>query len=174
MSLKTDKLDYKADNYYMVLQYAGNSDLEYYLNAHFSKLDWPSKIRMAKEISNGIDCLHSANIVHRDLYLPNSCEYKWDKHSDIYSLGVLFWELSSGVALYKAFKNKLTRISMHLIRGNRETPIIRTPVDFKILYDTAWDGDPDNRPDIRKICKKLNDIRLEQVFYYFYEIFQEM
>ncbi|RIB05398.1 kinase-like domain-containing protein [Gigaspora rosea] len=199
--------DYKAGNYYMVLQYAGNGDLEHYLNAHFSKLDWPTKIRMAKEISSGIDCLHNANIVHRDLhnknilvhghrmiitdfglslsldnvaasitsrvygrceysdpkYIETASEYKWNKYSDIYSLGVLFWELSSGVPPFKAFKNRSTRISMHLIRGNRETPIIGTPVDFKILYDAAWDGDPDDRPDIREICKKLNDIRLEQM-----------
>ncbi|RIB28355.1 kinase-like domain-containing protein [Gigaspora rosea] len=71
MSLKTDKLDYKADNYYMVLQYADSGDLEHYLNAHFSELDWSTKIRMAKEISSGIDCLHSANIVHRDLHDKN-------------------------------------------------------------------------------------------------------
>ncbi|KAF0459335.1 kinase-like protein [Gigaspora margarita] len=198
--------DYKADTYYMVLQYADSGDLEHYLNAKFSELDWSTKIRMAKEISSGIDCLHNANIVHRDLhdknilvhggrmiitdfglslsldkdtlsitsrvygrceysdpkYLPSPREYKWDKHSDIYSLGVLFWELSSGVAPFKAFKNRVIRMSMHLIRGNRETPIKGTPVDFKDIYNDAWGGDPNSRPDIRKICEKLNYIRLEQ------------
>ena len=71
-------------------------------------------------------------------YIKTASEYKWNKYSDIYSLRVLFWELSSGVPPFKAFKNKLTKITMHLIRGNRETPIIGTPVDFKILYDAAW------------------------------------
>ncbi|RIB28352.1 kinase-like domain-containing protein [Gigaspora rosea] len=198
--------DYKADTYYMILQYAKSGDLEHYLNENFSELDWSTKIRMAKEISSGIDCLHNANIVHRDLhdknilvhdgrmiisdfglslsldnvalsitsrvygrceysdplYLPKPHEYKWGKHSDIYSLGVLFWELSSGVAPFKALKNRVTRMSIHLIRGNRETPIKGTPVDFKNLYDDAWGGDPNNRPDIREICKKLEYIRLEQ------------
>ncbi|CAG8853903.1 2665_t:CDS:1, partial [Gigaspora margarita] len=45
---------------------------------------------------------------------------------------------------------------------NRETPINGTPVDFKNLYDTAWGGDPDSRPDIREIRKKLDYIRLDQ------------
>ncbi|CAG8835514.1 6661_t:CDS:1, partial [Gigaspora margarita] len=44
-------------------------------------------------------------------------------------------------------------MSMHLIRGNRETPINGTPVDFKNLYDSAWGGEPDSHPDIREICK---------------------
>ncbi|CAG8519145.1 15291_t:CDS:2, partial [Gigaspora margarita] len=44
----------------------------------------------------------------------------------------------------------------------REAPIKGTPVDFKDLYDDAWGGDPYSRPDIRKICEKLNYIRLEQ------------
>ncbi|CAG8761066.1 17745_t:CDS:1, partial [Gigaspora rosea] len=45
---------------------------------------------------------------------------------------------------------------------NRENPIKGTPVDFKDLYDDAWGGNPNRRPDIREICKKLDYIRLEQ------------
>ncbi|RIB03930.1 kinase-like domain-containing protein, partial [Gigaspora rosea] len=105
-------------------------------------------IRMAKEISSGINCLHDANVVHRDLhdknilvhdgrmiitdfglskslynssksvtskvygiweyadpqYLKSPFTYKRNKFSDIYSLGVLFWELSSGVPPFRALK----------------------------------------------------------------------
>ena len=51
----------------MVLQFANNGDLRSYLRDHFSELNWSTKIKMAKDISNGIKCLHKANIVHRDL-----------------------------------------------------------------------------------------------------------
>ncbi|CAG8665935.1 33562_t:CDS:2, partial [Gigaspora margarita] len=61
-----------TETIYMVLQYANNGDLRSYLRNHFSELDWPSKIKMAKEISSGINCLHNANIVHRDLNLPQN------------------------------------------------------------------------------------------------------
>ncbi|CAG8783242.1 20455_t:CDS:2 [Gigaspora margarita] len=56
-----------TESYYMVLQYANNGDLRNYLQNRSSKLDWPTKIEMAKEILSGIKCLHNANIVHRDL-----------------------------------------------------------------------------------------------------------
>ncbi|KAF0459337.1 kinase-like protein [Gigaspora margarita] len=148
---KSVKEVYEEDNYYMVLQYADSSDLEQYLKKNFSELDWSTKIRMAKEISSGIDCLHNANIVHRDL------------HSDIYSLGVLFWELSSGVAPFAALKIGLIKKVVRLIKGTRETVINKTPIDFKNLYDAAWSGIPNSRPDIKDICKKLDNIRLEQV-----------
>ncbi|RIB04240.1 kinase-like domain-containing protein [Gigaspora rosea] len=53
--------------YYMVFQFANNGDLRSYLQNHFSELDWPTKIRMAKDISQGVKCLHDADIVHRYL-----------------------------------------------------------------------------------------------------------
>ncbi|RIB22945.1 kinase-like domain-containing protein [Gigaspora rosea] len=59
--------DPTTETFYMVLQYANNGDLRSYLRNNFSELDWPTKIKMAKEISSGINCLHNANIVHRDL-----------------------------------------------------------------------------------------------------------
>ncbi|KAF0508847.1 kinase-like protein [Gigaspora margarita] len=65
--LKLITQDSETKTYYMVLQYANSGDLRCYLNDYFSKLDWSIKVRLAKEISSGIDCSHSANIVHRDL-----------------------------------------------------------------------------------------------------------
>ncbi|CAG8762127.1 30195_t:CDS:1, partial [Racocetra persica] len=46
--------------------------------------------------------------------------------------------------------------------GVRETPIERTPVDFKNLYvAAAWDGEPESRPDIKYICEKLDHIEYD-------------
>ncbi|RIB23353.1 kinase-like domain-containing protein [Gigaspora rosea] len=57
--------------HYMILQFANNGDLRSYFHNHFSELDWPTKIRMAMDIAKGINCLHNANIVHRDLHVKN-------------------------------------------------------------------------------------------------------
>ncbi|CAG8533262.1 37805_t:CDS:2, partial [Gigaspora margarita] len=45
--------DLTTETYHMVLQYANNGDFRSYLRDHFSELDWPFKIKMAKEISSG-------------------------------------------------------------------------------------------------------------------------
>ncbi|KAF0515127.1 serine/threonine protein kinase [Gigaspora margarita] len=118
----------------MVLQHANSGDLQCYLNDYFSELDWSTKIRMAKEISNRNKCLHSENIARRNLKLS----------SDIYSLGVIFWELSSGLPPFRALKTK------HVIEGDRKTPIEGTPVD--------------RHPKIKEICNKLDCVQLESIY----------
>ncbi|CAG8775361.1 4352_t:CDS:1, partial [Ambispora leptoticha] len=57
----------QTETYYMVIQFANSNDLRCYLRDHFAELDWSIKIRIAKDISSGINCLHNANIIHRDL-----------------------------------------------------------------------------------------------------------
>ncbi|RIB05399.1 kinase-like domain-containing protein [Gigaspora rosea] len=91
-------------------------------------------------------------------YLKSPFTYKRNKFSDIYSLGVLFWELSSGVPPFRALK------TVHIIKGDREIPIEGTPIDFKNLYEAAWNGEPNSRSDIKEICKKLELMQLEPVY----------
>ncbi|KAF0407565.1 kinase-like protein [Gigaspora margarita] len=148
--------DPTTETYHMVLQYANNGDLRSYLRDHFSELDWPIKIKMAKEISSGINCLHNANIIHRDLHDKNILR---ENPSDIYSLGVLFWELSSGVLPFINVSDRVN-ITFDVISGKREAPINGTPIDFMNLYCNAWNGDPNSRPKITEICHKLNSIQM--------------
>ncbi|KAF0511313.1 kinase-like protein [Gigaspora margarita] len=122
----------------MILQFANNGDLQCYLRNHFLELDWATKIRMAKEISSGINYLHKANLVHRDL-------------------------LSSGVPPFKNIER--ADIFQKVISGERETPIDGTPIDFMKLYHEAWNNDPNLRPDIAEIRDKLNHIQMAPVYH---------
>ncbi|CAG8834386.1 22453_t:CDS:2, partial [Racocetra persica] len=63
--------DPDTKDYGLVLQYANQGTLRAYLETHFSKLEWPDKFRMAREIASGINYLHSKKIVHRDLHDKN-------------------------------------------------------------------------------------------------------
>ncbi|CAG8520736.1 11596_t:CDS:2 [Diversispora eburnea] len=170
------------DTYYLVLQYAKDGDLRTFLRDNFKNLNWEDKINMAKDIARGLKCIHDANIVHRDLvrlsrlldtnsnsfvggmfaysdpeYLRNPVVYKRSKASDIYSLGVLFWELSSG----KPPSLEITKIVIH---GKRETPINGTPEDYIKIYSSAWNDDPNERPTIENIRESLDNIQFENVF----------
>jgi serine/threonine protein kinase len=51
----------------MVLEYANEGNLRDYLKNKFDSLQWENKIQMALDITCGLKCLHSKNIIHRDL-----------------------------------------------------------------------------------------------------------
>src|SRR5260364_132865 len=65
---------------------------------------------------------------------------KYDQSSDIYSLGVIFWEISSG---RPPFSDRLElkdtkKLKRFLALDGREDHIYLTPVDFKELYCDSW------------------------------------
>ncbi|EXX63531.1 Bck1p [Rhizophagus irregularis DAOM 197198w] len=188
--------DETTEEYLFVMQYADGGDLRNYLQQNFSRLKWEDKIRLAHQITEGINYLHEENILHRDLHSKNivihqgeakiidlgiakstetetnlhpgvfgmisyidpklleNCSYKYDKKSDIYSLGVLMWELSSGCP---PFNNEdLILLRINLICGAREDPIPDMPIEYLNLYKSCWDNIPDLRPSIKQVFNKLD------------------
>ena len=54
----------------MVLEYANEGNLREYYSRNkesFDSLQWNVKIQMALDITCGLECLHSNDIIHRDL-----------------------------------------------------------------------------------------------------------
>ncbi|CAG8698418.1 1286_t:CDS:2, partial [Cetraspora pellucida] len=135
----------------MVLQLAENGDLRSYLCNHFSELDWITKIKMAKDISSGVNYLHNANIIHLDIVRNLFCL--------VYlSLFVMFVNITIHIP-------DPVRIALQVIEGKRENPVNGTPVDFMNIYCDAWSGDPNLRPSIDKIRVKLNYIRMVPIYH---------
>ncbi|PKC08376.1 kinase-like protein [Rhizophagus irregularis] len=80
--------------------------------------------------------------------------YKYNDKSDIYSLGVLMWELSSGKPPF-VDNESVNHLKLHLIDGLREEPVPDTPEEYLKLYKLCWDPDPDVRPPINEVFTKL-------------------
>ena len=59
--------------------------------------------------------------------------YSLDKRSDVYSIGTLLWEISSG---QPPFYNEPYDIglAMEILEGRRENPIPNTPDDYVEIY----------------------------------------
>ncbi|KAF0511007.1 kinase-like protein [Gigaspora margarita] len=82
---------------------------------------------------------------------------KRDKKSDIYSLGVLFWELTSGIPPFTKSDVAKDKFAMftEIGKGLRETPIDDTPQQYKELYTECWSTDPNQRPALARILDDL-------------------
>ncbi|RGB43050.1 kinase-like domain-containing protein [Rhizophagus diaphanus] len=62
--------------------------------------------------------------------------YKPNKKSDIYSVGVLLWEISSGRRPFNSYNSyqRPTKLILEIFKGKRETPIPNTPIDYINIY----------------------------------------
>ena len=59
--------------------------------------------------------------------------YSLNEKSDIYSIGVLFWEISGGRPPFSAKKNNIS-LAFEILQGLREKPILNTPEDYIKIY----------------------------------------
>ncbi|CAB5346074.1 unnamed protein product [Rhizophagus irregularis] len=87
--------------------------------------------------------------------------YSLNKKSDIYSIGIILWEISSG---QPPFSNEPydVALAMEILQGLREKPIPNTPEDYVKIYTDCWNNEPDNRPIANQIVEKLNEIILKE------------
>ncbi|GBB89299.1 hypothetical protein RclHR1_00160015 [Rhizophagus clarus] len=84
----------------------------------------------------------------------NNDNLKLNKKSDIYSIGVLLWEISSGCPPFHKENYDLS-LMYKISQGQREEIISNTPDDYSNLYIECWNNEPSKRPNIRETVKRL-------------------
>ncbi|CAI2172547.1 14807_t:CDS:2 [Funneliformis geosporum] len=89
--------------------------------------------------------------------LDNNVGYIFDKKSDVYSVGILMWQISSG---YQPFKgvNYNDDFFFHILNGKREKIIDRTPPEYSDLYQECWKYETDERPNMQKVVSTIKTI----------------
>ncbi|CAB4380256.1 unnamed protein product [Rhizophagus irregularis] len=80
--------------------------------------------------------------------------YKYTKSSDIYSFGVLMWEISSGYPPFKDHDNKVA-LAISINTGIREVAVPNTPGDYEKLYKNCWNQEPEQRPNINEVLDEF-------------------
>ncbi|GBC02720.1 hypothetical protein RclHR1_04780007 [Rhizophagus clarus] len=83
--------------------------------------------------------------------------YLLNKKSDIYSLGIILWEISSGQLPF-CKKSYDIDLAKKILQGLRENPIPNTPEDYIKIYTDCWNNEPENRPTIKQVIVGLNTI----------------
>ncbi|CAI2161833.1 17637_t:CDS:2 [Funneliformis geosporum] len=82
-----------------------------------------------------------------------------DEKSDVYSVGVLLWEISSGhPPFYTKNEQYDVSLALEILQGLRETIVPNTPNEYAKLYIDCWDGKPENRPSMCKVVERLKSI----------------
>ncbi|KAF0458578.1 kinase-like protein [Gigaspora margarita] len=94
-------------------------------------------------------------------YIEPQCfkdpSYKSDVRSDIYSLGVIFWEISSCRPPFETINDGYA-ITIHVYKGGREKPVQGTPLQYEKLYKECWDDDPEKRPSAKLVIERLSQL----------------
>ena len=88
--------------------------------------------RRLNEISNS-----NANIYGMVPYIDpqHFKKQRASKKSDVYSVGVLLWEISSGQEPFKSDDDSCYPVLViRILDGKRETPVTGTPVDYIRIY----------------------------------------
>ncbi|CAI2168081.1 17675_t:CDS:2 [Funneliformis geosporum] len=91
--------------------------------------------------------------------INTSHQYTLNKKSDVYSVGVLLWEISSGRPPFVTEGESYDFcLAIRILQGLREQVVTNTPPDYVELYKECWDGEPNNRPDMEQVVTRLKEI----------------
>ncbi|CAG8534372.1 5837_t:CDS:2 [Cetraspora pellucida] len=134
---------------------------------YHSKVDHPNVIRFygfskgkALIADFGISRQLNGSTTSSSAVIVLKKENRQNKKSDIYSLGVIFWELTSGIPPFNNLNNSVTVI-VELINSTREKMVESTPLDYANLYNRCWSSFPDQRPTLNEILIELEKLSTE-------------
>jgi serine/threonine protein kinase len=77
--------------------------------------------------------------------------------SDIYSIGMLMWEISSGQPPFVGLNHDYN-LAMDIVNGKRPNVIPKTPSKYKTLMEQCWDANQAKRPNVFDLSDSISEI----------------
>ncbi|RHZ43783.1 hypothetical protein Glove_856g45 [Diversispora epigaea] len=82
------------------------------------------------------------------------CSEIYTTKSDIYSMGILMWEVITSETPFDDYEHDL-ELALDIVKGCRPKIYEYIPHEYATLMKQCWDANPDNRPDAYTICIKM-------------------
>jgi len=133
-------------------------------------LDWTVKITdfgLSLHWHPGIVCHHfkgnvkySAPEILRARSDKNITVYSYGPQTDVYSFGLMLWELVTCMPLFPGVKGK-QNITDHVLFGNRPEIYEEWPKSLKTLLQLSWHVDPVRRPLFSEIQEKFDRVIID-------------
>lgn len=184
----------------IVTEFMSGGSVYDYLHKQKGFFKFPTLLKVAIDISKGMNYLHQHNIIHRDLKAANllmdengavkvadfgvarvksqsgvmtaeTGTYRWmapeviehkpyDHKADVFSFGVVLWELLTGKLPYEYLTPLQAAIGV-VQKGLRPTIPKSTHLKFVQLLERSWQQDPTLRPDFSEIIEILQQLAKE-------------
>lgn len=90
----------------------------------------------------------------------NITVYHYGPQTDVYSFGLMLWELVTCMPLFPGVKGK-QNITTHVLAGNRPEIYDEWPKSLKTLLLLCWHEDPSRRPFFREIQEKFDRVIID-------------
>ena len=86
-------------------------------------------------------------------------KFPYTKKSDVYSIGIIMWELVTGKRPFSNEKHD-SGLAISIIKGNR-LPISKNIPSFYVeTMKNCWNSDPDKRPDSSQLIEIFETLML--------------
>src|SRR5205085_11092896 len=94
------------------------------------------------------------NMAYIDPLSFKNKSYKRGKQSDIFSLGVILWEISSGKIPCEGVTTN-HEILLYRLNGSYDSPFPGTSEQYIDLYSKCWNEDPNRHPSSETVNRLL-------------------